>query len=449
MEFGIGIVWLTVILLGSLLLLLLMGLPVVFALGGIGTFFSIWFFGFNSTLGVYMNTWASFTSQVLLAIPLFLLMASVLQYSGIADGFYGMFQKWMGGFNGGLAIGTVVICVIFAALTGTSGAATVSMGLIAIPSMLSRGYNKYMVVGTVAAAGVLGIVIPPSIIMIVYSVIAHVSIGKMFLAGILPGIMCGIFFCIYIGIRCWYRPKDGPVLPLDQRATWGEKLISLKELILPILLVVGVLGSIWGGVATPTEAAAIGAIGSIICTIVYGYFNLTLLKKAAQQTLGLTAMIFWILAGATVFSNLYTQLGARSMIEAYITAGNVSPWVVVIFMQLSLFVLGMIMDDYAIIMLTSPIYVPIVVLLGFDPVWFGIIFILNMSQAYLTPPYGFNLFYLRSIMPVVEKQTGITISMLDIYKAVVPFVLIGLLNMVIVMIFPAIAIWLPNLIYGK
>ena len=449
MEISIGIATVTAILFISMLALLLTGLPVVFVLGGVGTLFSILFLGFNSTLGIFMSTWSQFTAQVLLAIPLFLLMASVLQHSGIADGFYSMFHKWMGGLNGGLAIGTVLICLIFAALTGTSGAATVSMGLIALPSMIKRGYNKHMAIGTVGASGVLGIIIPPSIIMIIYSLVAHVPIGKMFMAGILPGITGSTMFCIYLGIRCWLKPEDGPALPPEQRATWKEKLISLRELILPTLLIIGVLGSIWGGIATPTEAAAVGAFGSFICAIVYRNFNWVLIKKTTRQTLNLTAMVFWIMAGAAAFSNLYTQLGARSLVESTITALHVSPWVILIFMQLSLFALGTIMDDYAIVMLAGPIYVPIIKQLGFDPIWFGVLFILNMSQAYLTPPYGFNLFYLRALTPAIKEQTGIEISMLDIYRGVVPFVLMKLVNLLLVMVFPVLAIWLPNLIYGK
>jgi tripartite ATP-independent transporter DctM subunit len=441
-EFG------TLILFGSMLFVLITGLPVVFVIGGLATLFTILLFGFDATMGIYLSTWSTFTIQMLLAGPLFLLMASVLQHSGIADDAYDMFHKWMGGLNGGLAIGTVVVCLIFAALTGTSGAATVSMGLIAIPSMLKRGYDKHMVVGTVGAGGVIGIIVPPSIIMILYALISHEPIGKMFLGGVVPGTTGAILFCIYIGLRCWINPEYGPAMPASERATWIEKVISLKAMILPILLIVGVLGSIWAGIATPTEAAAVGAFGSFICAGVYGRLNLKMLTDTTGQAFRLTAMAFWILGAATAFSNLYTQMGARGMIEGFISSLDVHPWTILIIMQLSLFVLGSIVDDYAIVMLAGPIYVPIIKMLGFDPLWFGILFILNMSQAYLTPPYGFNLFYLRGLTPFIKEKTGIEVTMWDLYRGVVPFVGLKLLNLILVMIFPKLALWLPTLVYG-
>ncbi|HIJ57817.1 MAG TPA: TRAP transporter large permease subunit [Deltaproteobacteria bacterium] len=438
----------TIVLFGSMLLILITGLPVVFVMGGIATLFTILLNGFDATMGIYMSIWSTFTIQMLLAIPLFLLMASVLQHSGIADDAYEMFHKWMGGLNGGLAIGTVVVCLIFAALTGTSGAATVSMGLIAIPSMLKRGYNKHMVIGTVAAGGVIGIIVPPSVIMILYAMIAHEPIGKMFLGGVVPGTTGAILFCIYIGIRSWINPQFGPALPPSERATWIEKLISLKAMILPILLIVAVLGSIWGGMATPTEAAAVGAFGSFICAGIYGRLNPKMLKDTTTQAFRLTAMAFWILGAATAFSNLYTQMGAREMIQGFISSLDVNPWTILIIMQLSLFILGTIVDDYAIIMLAGPIYVPIIKMLGFDPLWFGILFILNMSQAYLTPPYGFNLFYLRGLTPFIKESTGIEITMWDIYRGVFPFVGLKGLNLILMMVFPRLVLWLPTLVYG-
>jgi tripartite ATP-independent transporter DctM subunit len=439
----------TVILFAALLILLITGLPVVFVLGGIATLFTILLYGFNATIGLYMTTWSLFNTQMLLAIPLFLLMASVMQHSGIADDAYDMFHKWMGGLNGGLAMGTVLICLIFAAITGTSGAATVSMGLIALPSMIKRGYNKQMAVGAIAAGGVIGIIIPPSIIMIIYALIAHIPIAKMFMGGVFPGAIGAPLFCIYIAVKCWANPKNGPALPPDERATWREKFLSLRALVLPIFLIIVVLGSIWGGVATPTEASAVGAFGAFICAGIYRRLNWNLLKTSMIQALTLTTMIFWILAGATAFSNLYTQIGARRLIESVVSGLDLSPWAVLNLMQVSLLILGTIMDDYAIVMLAGPIYVPIITSLGFDPLWFGILFILNLSIAYLTPPYGFNLFYLRSLAPFISEQTGEGLTMGDIYRGVTPFIILKVINLIIVMIFPLTVTWLPNLLYGQ
>lgn len=446
MDLSIG-VW-TIILFGLMFAVLATGLPVVFVLGGIAMALSILIFGINATIGLYMNVWAGFITQMLLAVPLFILMASVLQYSGIADDAYDMFYKWMGGLRGGLAMGTVLICTIFAAVTGTSGAATVSMGLIAIPSMLKRGYDKRMIVGGVAAGGVLGLLIPPSIIMIIYSLIAHLSIGKMFMGGIFPGLVASFLYVLYIGIRCWRNPELGPPLPVEERATWSMKLVSLKALMLPIILIIAVLGSIWFGVATPTEAAAVGAFGGFICAIIHRRFNLTLLRTASLQALRLTSMIFWIMAGAIAFSNLYIQLGARDMIGELVTGLHLNPWLILILMQISLLILGCLMDDVAVIMLAGPIYIPIIETLGFNPLWFGILFIMNMNIAYLTPPYGFNLFYLRGLTPVIREQTGVEITMGDIYHAVVPFVGLQIIALAIVMVFPSLATWLPGKMFG-
>lgn len=446
MELSAGVG--TIVLFGAMFVLLATGLPVVFVLGGVAISLTILIYGFNATLGLYLSTWDTFTSQMLLAIPLFLLMASVLQHSGIADDAYDMFHKWMGGLNGGLAMGTVLICTIFAAVTGTSGAATVSMGLIAIPSMLKRGYNKYLATGSVAAGGVLGILIPPSIIMILYSLIAHLSVGRMFMGGILPGLVASFLYCLYIGIRCWRNPKLGPALPAEERATWGAKLVSLRALILPLLLIVAVLGSIWFGIATPTEAAAVGAFGAFVSAAVHRRLNWTLLKTTTLPTLRLCAMVFWIVAGAFAFSNLYTQMGARGLIEDIITGLEVNRWVIMAFIQFSILVLGCLMDDFAIIMLTSPIYLPIINVLGFDPLWYGILFIVNMNIAYLTPPFGYNLFYLRGLGPYIKEQTGQDLTMVDLYRSVIPFIGLQIIVLALVMIFPMLATWLPSMMFG-
>jgi len=364
-------------------------------------------------------------------------MASVLQHSGIAEGVYDMFYKWMGGLKGGLSMGTVLICTIFAAITGVSGAATISMGLIAIPSMLKRNYNKHLAVGCVAVGGVLGIVIPPSCIMIIYGVVGHESVAALFMGGVIPGIICAAIYNTYIGMRCWQDPKLGPAVPVEERATWGEKLASLRAVVLPLVLIVTVLGSIYTGIATPTEAAAVGALGSFVCAAIHRRLTLPVFKNAIFQVLRLTSMVMWIVAGATCFSNLYTVMGARDLITSLVMSFGMNPWLILILMQLSLFILGCMMDDYAIVMICAPIYVPIVKALGFDTLWFAILFILNMQIAYLTPPYGFNLFYLRGIVPK-------DITMGDLYRAVAPFIPLQILGLALVIVFPQLATWLPS-----
>jgi tripartite ATP-independent transporter DctM subunit len=379
----------------------------------------------------------NWSATMLMAAPLFLLMGAMLQESGIADDVYEMFYRWMGGLRGGLAIGTVIICTIFAAIMGISGASTITMGLIALPSMFKRGYNKEMVIGCIAAGGVLGILIPPSVIMIIYAMVARESVGEMFAGGVVPGLLLATFYILYIGIRCYFQPGLGPALPPEERASFKEKLVSLKAVILPICLIIVVLGSIYAGICTPTEASAIGAVGALLCAALYRKLTLTVLKKAMLQTFTLTGMVMWILLGAALFNNLYRAVGAQNLIMGLVDSLGMSPWGVLITMQISLFVLGMLMDDFAIVMLCVPIYVPVIKALGFDTLWFAMLFMVNMQMAYLTPPYGFNLFYMKSIVP-----PGITMG--DIYRSVIPFVALQMIGLILVMLFPPLAVWLPR-----
>jgi len=365
-------------------------------------------------------------------------MAHVLQHSGMADELYGAVHQWLGGLKGGLAMGTVIICTLFAAMSGISGAATVAMGLIALPAMLKRNYDKRIAVGCIAAGGVLGILIPPSVIMILYAMISRESVGGMFFGGVIPGLVLSGLFIIYIGIRSTLQPHLGPPVPLEERVSLKQRLISLKSVVLPILLVILVLGSIYTGAATPTEAAGVGAIGAFICAIIYRRLNWRVLVNITRGTFKITGMVMWIVAAAAAFTGLYISLGAQALIIEVVTGLQVSPWAILIGIQVILFLFGMFMDDFAIVMLCAPIFVPIVRTLGFDTLWFGILFIVNMQMAFLTPPFGYNLFYLRGVAP-----KGVTMG--DIYRSIIPFVGLQALGLALVMIFPKLALWLPNL----
>lgn len=434
----------TILIFAAMFLILSTGLPVVFVMGAIATFGSIIFLGFDMTANLFTTAFIGFTDDLLIACPLFLLMGSFLQFSGIADDAYDMFYKWMGGLKGGLAMASVIICAIFAAMVGVSGAATVAMGMIAIPSMINRGYDARLATGCITAAGPLGFLIPPSDIMILFGVITHVSIGHLFMGGIIPGVMLAIFFVILIAIRCWRNPALGPPLPPERRASWGEKLISLRAMAFPVALILLVLGSIYMGIATPVEAAAVGAFGAFLCAVAHRKFSWKLFKNAALLNLRLTAMIFWIYVAAICFSNLYTVMGARNFIEEIVTGLNVAPLLIVGFMQLSIIIMGMLMDDYAIILITCPIYVPIVRALGLDTLWFGILFVVNMQIAYITPPYGFNLFYMRGVTVQIKDQIHQDITMTDIWWAAAPYIPFQLVVLALVMIFPQLATWLPS-----
>jgi tripartite ATP-independent transporter DctM subunit len=414
-----------------------LGLPLTFVIGSIGALATYFLWGPNALYNVATRAFASTMDFVLLAIPLFILMASILQRSGVADALYDTIHKWFGGLNGGLAAGTVVIAAMFAAMSGVAAAATVSLGLIALPAMLKRKYNKVMVTGAIQAGGALGILIPPSVEMIVFALFAKQSVGKMFMGGVFPGLLLASFFIIYILVRCYLQPQMGPALAKEERATWREKFSSLRQVILPVLVILGVLGSIYMGIATPTESAAVGVLGALISAAIYGTFSWTMLKESAFTTLRVSTMIMWILFGSYAFSSVYIALGASEVVKQGLSLMPGGRWGVLIGMQLSFFILGTILDTFGIIMITAPLYLPIVAELGFDPVWFGILYVMNVEMAFLTPPYGICLFYMKSVAP---KE----VTMLDIYRSIIPFVGLQALGLILVMIFPQIAMWLPG-----
>lgn len=425
---------LTIIVLCALVLLLSIGVPIAFSLCGIATIGIFFILGPKGLYLLFNTAYGQVTNFLLLAIPLFIFMANLLKFSGMGDDLYEMVYRWMGRIPGGLAMGTVVICALFAAMAGISSVATISMGLIALPSMLKRGYHKNIAVGSIAAGGALGILIPPSIIMILYGAVAEVSIGKLFIGGIIPGILLCFIFIVYVFIRALMDPEVAP--PLKERYSLLQKLTTLKGVILPVLLVMTVLGAIYGGVCTPTEASAVGAFGAVICALIYGKLTWSSLKDALWHTMKLNAMIFWIIIGAIAFSHFLAYAEIQRLIQETILSLHVSPWIILISMQMVFFVLGMFLDPAGIIMITTPIFVPIVTGLGFDSLWFGILFVINMEMAYITPPFGFNLFILEGVVPA-------DISMTDIYRSIIPFVFLQALCLVLVMIFPDIALWLP------
>ena len=414
------------------------GMPIPFALGGVGILAIMFFWGPTGYVTIANAVWTTFCGDNYVSIPMFLLMANILEKSGIADDMYECFYKWLGGISGGLAMGTVVICAVFAAMCGGSGAATITMGLIALPSMLKRGYDKHLAMGVIAAGGVLGIIIPPSIPMVVLAQYTKtVSVGKLFYAGVIPGILCAAIFCIYIGIRCFINPSLCPAVPQTERVSFSEKLRLSKAIVAPTCIILGVLGSIWTGLATPNEAAGLGAFLSIIVSIVKRRLTKDGLCLALRKTLRLVGMVLWILAGAQIFNFVLNYIGIGRLLANFasgLPGGTVS---VLAIMMIINFILGMLMDDFAVVTLTAPLYLPIVNALGIDPLWFCMLFILNLQTAFLTPPYGFNLFYMKAIVP-----KDITLPM--IYKAVVPFIMLQILTLLICWKFPILCTWLPS-----
>ncbi|MCA3279293.1 MAG: TRAP transporter large permease subunit [Roseomonas sp.] len=430
----------TIILFGSFLILMALGLPLVFSLGAaavIGTYF-MW--GPAALHLAAIRAFSAANSFVLLAIPLFIFMGCMLERSGIARGLYELMHKWLGGIRGGLAVGTIIVCAIFAAMVGVSGAATVTMALVALPSMLRYGYSKHLTVGTIAAGGALGVLIPPSVLFIVLGLYTNTSVGKLFLGGIPAGLILVVLFILYSLVLCRFRPEIGPAVPEAEQASWREKIIALKAVGFPLVLVTSVLGSLMGGLATPSEAAGVGAVGAMVCAAANRSLDWKAILDASRTTLRLSAMVMWIVFAANMFTALYTAIGAEDLARELLSMMPGGRWGVIIGMQIIWFIMGCFLDPLGIMIITAPIFFPIIVSLGFDPVWFGVLFVVNMEMAFLTPPFGFNLFYMRSCVPP-------NISMGDIYRAVIPFIILQAVGLGIMMAFPELITWLPNQVF--
>ncbi len=444
MFFDVDPLWISIAMFSTMLFLLMLGMPLAFALVSVGISFYYLFGDVNIEQVFSLLSTSAFDSMnnfLLVAVPMFIFMGLMLQKSGITDDLFTMISKLMGGFPGGLGIGTIIICALIAAMAGVSGAATVSLGIIALPSMLKHGYDKKLSTGAIMAGGALGFLIPPSVLMILYAFLAKVSVGKLFAAGIIPGLMLAGIYMVYIFIRAVINPSVAPPLPKEDRLGIMEKLISLKALILPGTLISTVLTCIISGVTTPSEAAAIGATGAIICAIVYRTLTFSVLKEVVFDTAKLMGMIIWITLAAVFFSKVYMLLEGGMVIEELIDESGFSPIWIIVMMLACYFILGMFLDDFAIVFITVPIFVPIVEQLGFDPIWFAVLFVVSMQTAYLTPPFGYNLFYMRSVAP-----PEITIN--DLYKATIPFIILQILALTLMVIYPDIIMWLPNMLYG-
>lgn len=425
----------------SMLVLLAMGAPLTWALLTVGTGSAYFLWGPAGLELMAHSAFGAMDNFLLVALPMFIFMGLMLQRSGITDDLFEMINKLMGGVPGGLGMGTVIVCAIIAALAGVSGAATVSLGIIALPAMLKRGYDKKLVTGTIMAGGALGFLIPPSVLMIVYAFLARESVGKLFAAGLMPGLMLAGIYMLYIYLFAKKNPEKAPSIPLEERVSGFGKIKALKALILPGILIGTVLGFIVGGVTSPSEASAVGAAGSLICAAIYRTLNMKMLKEVLMSTTQLMGMLIWITVAAVFFSKVYIGLGAGSLLTELVEDSNLSPYWVIIAMLVTYFVLGMFLDDFAIVFITVPLFVPIVQELGFDTVWFAVLFIISMQTAYLTPPFGYNLFYMRSVAPP-------SITIYDLYKAVIPFIFLQVLGLALVVAFPQIALWLPGVIFG-
>ena len=436
-----SIEWITVLLFGGMLLLLLTGLPITFILGGFGIVVAFFLWGPESLTMVLFGVRSVMGYGVLVSIPLFVFMGMILSRSGIIDAFYTAMLNWLGFLPGSLAMVTVGVCTVMAAMVGEVTPATLTMGTIALPAMLKRGYDKEIAIGCIQAGAALGFLIPPSVIAILYAVVAKQSIGQFFAGGLVPGLLLAAMITVYVVVRSAIQPRLAPVVPREERASWREKFSSLRALIFPVLVVGMVLGSILLGIATPVEASAIGAFATLIGAAITRKLSWSMLKDATSMTLRLTAIAMWIFVAALAFGKVYGALGASELVEKTLNVLNVGPLGVLIIMQLSYFFLGMILDDTAILFICLPIYIPIAIHLGFSPLWFGVLYIVNMQMAYLTPPFGYCLFLIKSVVPK-------DITMGDIYRSVWPFVIIQGICLALCIAFPEIVLWFPKLLFG-
>ena len=380
----------------------------------------------------------------LLTLPMFIYMGYMLSESGIADDLYRMFHVWSGPLHGGLAIGTIGLMVVISAMNGLSVAGMAIGATIALPELLRRGYDKVMVTGVIQAGSSLGILVPPSVVLVLYGMIARQPVGQLWLAGVIPGLMMASLFVLYIVIRCRLQPELGPALPARERQVgWGEKLRLLQAGILPLLIFFSMTGLFLMGKTNLTESSAVGATAATLAALIKGRLNKQVMEATMRKTLAISCMFMWIILAALCFGAVFDGLGAVRAIEGFfVDRLGLGPWEILIMMQLSYLLMGMFLDDTAMLVIVAPLYVPLVGSLGFDLVWYGVLYTITCQIAYMTPPFGYNLFLMRAMAPP-------EITLGDIYRSIIPFVLVMILGLSLVMAFPEIAMWLPNSYYGK
>jgi tripartite ATP-independent transporter DctM subunit len=422
-----------ILLLLALLLLLASGTPIAFCLGFLGTVGIIGFLDIGTLYQIAEVAADTSTNLFMITLPLFVLMAEVVSFSGVGDDLHTAAHDWLSWLPGGLAISSIATCTGFAAISGSSPATAATVGLVSIPEMIKRGYNRMLAVGSVAAGGTLGILIPPSITMIVVGIITEMSIGKLFIAGIIPGLVLSMIMCVATVIAVKIKPNLAPRI---QGVSWKKRFSSLKRVWPFLILAFSILGTIYAGIATPTESASVGATLAIVIAFFYGRLSIKALHGALKRTVGVTAMIMFLIIGGSVLAFLFSSLTIPHHVTDMIVSLDASRWVVMIIINFILLILGCILDPMGVMIISLPIIFPIVTQLGFDPIWFGVIVTINVEIGMITPPVGLNLFVLKAAVP--------DINMKDIVGGSLPFVLLLMLGLALIMVFPSLATWLPG-----
>jgi len=446
---SVSIQAITFMMFGTLIFFLALGLPVAFACGAVGVIFTAILQGPFAINLVSTRIFGMMMNYLLTAIPLFIFMACILERSGLIESIYEAIYQWLGGFKGGVAVATVMACSLLAAMVGVVGASIVTMGVIALPEMLKRKYDKFIACGSICAGGTLGILIPPSVMLIVYGLVDNSSIGRLYAGAFGPGILLSLLFMIYVYIRCAINPVLGPPVPKAEQLPLKERINLIWGLIPPAILIFLVLGTIFLGIASATEAAGVGCTGAIIIAYIRRSMTMKKLVQAAEATLKSSGMVLWTMFGANVFVSLYVMVGGGTFVTDMLIGSGLGAWGIIIVMQLVLIFLGAFIDWTGIIMLCVPIFGPIVRSiapeLGMLPqdaaIWFGVLFAVNLQISFLSPPFGYALFYLKGVAPP-------NISTLDIWKSAIPFMGLQLLGVIITMFWFQLSLWLPSKLVG-
>lgn len=435
-----SIEWISILVVAAMLGLMTLGLPLAWSIGAVAVALTLYKFDPGVMVMLVSRVFDMSLNYTLMSVPLFVLMAGILQRSGVADQLFKAVYVWAGRVRGGLAIGTILANAIMASMVGIIGAEIVTFGLIALPEMLRKNYDNRIALGSVAAGGGLATLIPPSVVFIVYGMTAGCSVGELFLAGVLPGAMLGLMFLAYVYIRCLISPE---MAPLDEDDATGltliQKLATLKELVLPVLITAGVLGSIYAGIATPSEAAGVGVALSIGAAAVNRRLNWSMLRESLYETLKISCMLTWLFFGAQTIIGAYTLAGGTTFVTNALKSLDLGLWGTLILMNLIWVFLGCFLDWIGILFLTVPIFLPIILDMGLDPVWFGVVYCMNMHIAYLTPPFAPSAFYMKSITPP-------EISMGQIYWASMPYLWLTVAATIVVTAWPGLSLWLPRLL---
>ncbi|MEA3545983.1 MAG: TRAP transporter large permease subunit [Thermodesulfobacteriota bacterium] len=441
---------LTILMFVTLMAMITLGHPLAITLAGVATFYGLLDNGGNilALLDLFVNnSWGIFQNYVLVAVPLFIFMAQILDRSKVSEGLFDALYIVLGGLRGGLGLAVIVVSTVFAATTGIIGASVVAMGLMAGPALLKRGYDRGLAAGIICSSGTLGILIPPSIMLVVYGGLTglkETSVGSLFAGAIFPGLILSGLYLSYVAIRCAINPKLGPVIPLEERTySVAQKVtMTLKNFVPPFGLILTVMGTILAGVATPTEAAALGCLGAMVLAFFNKKFTWEVIRLACDSTLRTTCMIMLLFIGGKLFSVVFLSMGGGDVVADMLLGMDVSPYVVLAIMMAVVFLMGMFIDWAAILLVVVPIFTPIAMDLDFNPLWFAMLICVNLQTSFLTPPFGYALFYFKGVAPP-EYTMG------DIYRGILPFVLIQVIGLALMITFPQIITWLPDLLFGR